>query len=153
MEFIRRLNATEGGYKYRLPTEAEWEYSCRAFNDAARRDQGLRELGCGIDPVLDKSSWYCGNSSSTIHPVAQKQPNAWGLYDMHGNVYEWCQDWYAEYPRGCVRDYAGPSSGFYRVFRGGGWRSSAHYCRAADRGSSSSNDRNYAIGFRLARTP
>jgi formylglycine-generating enzyme required for sulfatase activity len=114
-EFIRRLNAREGGATYHLPTEAEWEYAARAgttsrwsFGDTARQ--------------LGRYGWYEENAGGQTHPVGQLQPNPWGLYDMHGNVWEWVQDWYAEdyYRRGTAVDPAGPSSGSSRVHRGGG---------------------------------
>jgi formylglycine-generating enzyme required for sulfatase activity len=77
--------------------------------------------------------WYDKNSGKTTHPVGQKKPNPWGLYDMHGNVFEWCQDWYGKYPSGSTTDPTGPSSGSYRVGRGGSWRSDSGSCRSADR--------------------
>jgi len=151
-EFIRRLNNKEGVNKYRLPTEAEWEYACRAGSNTAFANGGITETGCGHDPNLDAMGWYCGNSGSKTHPVAQKKPNAWGLYDMHGNVWEWCQDWYGDYPRGHVTDPAGPSSGSLRVNRGGGWSSNAGFCRSAFRDCYSPGFRYGYLGFRLART-
>ncbi len=150
-EFIRRLNEKEGNNKYRLPTEAEWEYACRAGSTTAFSSGGITELKCGYNPNLDAIGWYCGNSGKKSHPVAQKNPNACGLYDMHGNVWEWCQDWYEDYPTGQVTDPKGPSSGESRVFRGASWRDSAGYCRSANRGWSYPDDRLYHLGFRVAR--
>ena len=96
--------------------------------------------------------WYCGNSGKKTHPVAQKKPNAWGLYDMHGNVWEWCQDWYKkDYPSGHVTNPKGPSSDKYRVLRGGGWFDNAGYCRSADRSGNKPDTRNNYMGFRVAR--
>lgn len=152
-EFIVKLNSMEGTNRYRLPTEAEWEYAARAGTQTAFANGGIKEKECGYDPNLDRMGWYCGNSGSTMHPVAQKQPNAWGLYDMHGNVYEWVQDWYGDYPARYVTDPVGPSSGSSRVIRGGSWRSGARECRSADRshGSPAPIISDDLIGFRLAR--
>jgi formylglycine-generating enzyme required for sulfatase activity len=108
-EFIARLNQTNDGYTYRLPTEAEWEYACRAGTTTDYADE------------LQWLAWYLGNSDQRVHPVGHLHPNAWGLYDMHGNVTEYCQDWYdANYYRDSpATDPQGPSSGQQRVFRGG----------------------------------
>lgn len=143
-EFIRRLNQREGGDKYRLPTEAEWEYACRAGRTT--------RFSFGDDESrLGEYAWYDGNSGSRTHPVAQKKPNAWGLYDMHGNVWEWCQDRYGDYPSGSVTDPEGPSSGSYRVIRGGSWVNEPRFVRSANRGRSYPDYRNYNLGFRLLR--
>ncbi|WP_300675293.1 bifunctional serine/threonine-protein kinase/formylglycine-generating enzyme family protein [Desulfoluna sp.] len=142
-KFIRKLNTREGGSHYRLPTEAEWEVGCRAESETPYANgKSLSSLG-----------WYDDNSGNKTHPVAQKTSNAWGLYDMHGNVYEWCQDWKGNYPSGNVTDPVGPSSGSDRVMRGGSWFDRARLCRSADRDSSSPGYRYFSIGFRLARTP
>jgi TonB family protein len=126
------------GYEYTLPTEAQWEYACRA---------GTTEAYAGN---LDSMGWYGQNSGNTTHPVGQKQPNAWGLYDMHGNVCEWCADWYGDYPGGNVTDPPGPSSGSFRVSRGGGWDEGAADCRSAYRGRGGPGVRIVFRGFRLA---
>ncbi len=131
---------------YRLPTEAEWEYACRA-GTTTRFNIG------SSDSDLSRAGWYSGNSSHKTHEVAGKKPNAWGLNDMHGNVWEWCWDWYVkDYPGGSVTDPVAPAGGSTRVFRGGGWYSLAGYCRSAYRsGSSPGNSRDY-LGFRLVRS-
>lgn len=150
-QFIRKLNQREGSGTYRLPTEAEWEYAARAGSDAAFANGGISELKCGFDSNLDAMGWYCGNSNSKTHPVARKQANSWGLYDMHGNVYEWCQDWYGDYPSNSVTNPTGPSGGSYRVRRGGSWDDSAKDCRSAFRYRLSPGNRSYLLGFRLVR--
>lgn len=147
-EFIRRLNQKERTNKYRLPTEAEWEYACRA-GSTTRFHFGES------DSILGDYAWYKNNAwdvgEKYARTVAQKQPNAWGLYNMHGNVWEWCQDWYENYPTGHITDPKGPSSGKSRVFRGGGWFSYAWDCRSAYRDWYSPDFRINYIGFRVAR--
>jgi formylglycine-generating enzyme required for sulfatase activity len=142
--FIRTLNAREGGSKYRLPTEAEWEYAARA---------GATTAYCfGSDArLLDAYAWYAANARGTTHPVGQRQPNAWGLHDMHGNVWEWVQDWYGTYPAAPGRDPQGPATGSHRVRRGGGWHSDAHECSAAYRSIVKAGDCYSTLGFRLLR--
>ena len=144
-EFIKKLNQRDPGKNYRLPTESEWEYACRA-GTTTRFYSGDR------DSDLDRVGLYDGNSGRKTHPVGQKQPNAWGLYDMHGNVWEWCQDRYGNYPSGSVTDPPGPSSGSNRVGRGGGWYYDAGYCRSAFRSFDDPSSRYSALGFRLARS-
>lgn len=152
--FIRKLNQREGVNRYRLPTEAEWEYACRAgtdtpfyFGNCLSTDQANYD---GNYPMPG-----CSKGEYRKRPVrvGSFPPNAWGLYDMHGNVWEWCQDWKGNYPGGYVTDPTGPSSGSYRVFRGGGWYYGAWACRSADRYYISPGDRRSSLGFRLARTP
>jgi formylglycine-generating enzyme required for sulfatase activity len=150
--FIRKLNQLVPGGGFRLPTEAEWEYAARAGSTTAFANGGISELKCGNDANLNAMGWYCGNVKKRTHSVAQKQANRWGLYDMHGNVYEWCQDWYGNYPSGSVTDPTGSSSGFSRVNRGGGWRDDARLCRSADRYGLTPGGRVDALGLRLART-
>lgn len=145
-KFIRKLNQREGGNKYRLPTEAEWEYAARAGSTG-------KFCFSGDNGNLRKYAWYDRNSGGKTHPVAQKQPNAWGLYDMHGNVYEWCQDWYGDYPSASVTNPTGPSGGSYRVVRGGSWDFYARLCRSAYRYSFTPGGRFSNLGFRLLRNP
>ena len=146
--FIRtlntRLNAREGSRKYRLPTEAEWEYAARA---------GATTAYCfGSDArQLEAYAWYAANARGTPHLVGQRQPNAWGLHDMHGNVWEWIQDWYGTYPAEPGRDPQGPASGSHRLRRGGGWHSDAQECSAAYRSTIKAGDRYSTLGFRLLR--
>jgi len=151
-EFIKKLQALKEG-TYRLPTEAEWEYACRAGSPMALANGDLTSLYCELDPALDEIGWYCGNSNRCLQPVAQKRSNAWGLYDMHGNLGEWCQDWYGPYPPEPQTDPSGPPSGPGRVVRGGSWFSSAKNCRAAARSYAPPNLRNLpqVVGFRLVK--
>lgn len=145
MIFCQRLSDRERaagrlpeGYRYTLPTEAQWEYACRA---------GTTGIYAGNIPAM---AWYDANSGGETHPVAQKQPNAWGLYDMEGNVMEWCADWYAGYPGGSVSDPAGPATGQFRVSRGGSWAGTVGSCRSALRFWGSPDASNAATGFRVA---
>jgi len=147
-EFIKRLNAKEGHNRYRLPTEAEWEYAARAGTNTA--------YFFGDDKKeLSGYAWYFGSSDSTSHPVGQKPPNAWGLHDVHGNVFEWTQDWfggryYADSPE---TDPKGPSSGAGRVARGGSWSYNAESARAAYREFIMPHAQGGDVGFRLALSP
>jgi formylglycine-generating enzyme required for sulfatase activity len=135
-----------GGDGYRLPTEAEWEYACRAGT--------TREYSFGDDPgLLHEYGWFRDNSDGRPQPVGAKKSNPWGLYDMHGNVWEWCWDWYAEYSSDEVTDPTGPEEATYRVNRGGCWASGAEYCRSACRGRSGPTSRYQYLGFRLATVP
>ena len=137
---------------YRLPTEAEWEYAARAGTETAYHTGMNTQTGCNDDPNLNLAGWYCGNAANTTHPVGQKQVNAWGLYDMHGNVWEWVQDWYAAYPAGAAVDPVGPSVGGGRLGRGGAWEYNAQYARSSFRGSYSAENKYSSIGFRPARS-
>jgi formylglycine-generating enzyme required for sulfatase activity len=135
--FIRALSALSGTL-FRLPTEAEWEYACRAGTSGS-------EYG-----NLNETAWYDENSKGSTHPVGRKKPNAWGLYDMLGNVWEWCQDWYGRYPGAPQVNPAGPSSGAGRVIRGGCWSALFVHARPVNRGSNDPSDRGDHLGFRLA---
>jgi len=144
--FIATLNAMGEG-SYTLPTEAQWEYASRAGSNKAFANGDISNTT--TDSNLDIMGWYVSNSNSTPHAVAQKQANAWGLFDMHGNIWEWCNDWYGTYPTGSVVDPIGPSSGSYRVMRGGGWNYDAENCRSSERNSGSGLNEN--VGLRLSR--
>ena len=133
-EFCKKC--TQLGLPVQLPTEAQWEYACRAGTTGAYAGS------------LDEMAWYGSNSASKTYPVGTKKPNAWGLYDMHGNVWEWCADWDGSYPSGSVTDPAGPSDGSLRVYRGGSWSSDAGDCRSACRFYCVPGDRDSRLGFR-----
>lgn len=128
---------------YRLPTEAEWEYACRAGTTTPYYTGGSPAVAAG---------WYEDNSEDDTHPVGQKQPNVWGLYDMNGNVSEWCWDWYGDYVTASQTDPTGASSGSYRVGRGGGFIDSDEVLRSAFRGGGEPKTRDISIGFRLVRS-
>ena len=145
------VNWDQSANGYRLPTESEWEYACRAGTTTAFYNGGITAVGCALDPVLDQIGWYCGNSASRTHEVRQKQSNAWGLYDVSGNVYEWCWDWYGNYP-GTVTDPVGPVSGAERIKRGGNWQAIVRGCRSAYRSDSAPGARSRVDGLRAART-
>lgn len=139
---------------YRLPTEAEWEYAARAGTATAFYSGSITEEECGLDRNLDEIGWYCGNADDTTHPVCRKSPNDWGLYDMLGNVWEWCWDWYdgGYYTTSPSRDPLGPSSGQNRVRRGGGWSYGVCSVRSADRDRNAPGGHNNYLGLRLARS-
>ena len=143
--FIKKLNGITGR-TFRLPTEAEWEYAARG----GKKSKGYKYSGSNN---LDEVAWYDGNSEHRTHPVKGKNPNELGLYDMSGNVWEWCQDWYGEYSGDPQTSPQGPSSGTLRVFRGGGWSVNAKICRVLNRGSRIPKDRIFNVGFRLVMCP
>jgi len=140
--FCRKLGSQER-LSYRLPTEAEWEYFCRA---------GSTSQWCFGDDesLLEEYAWYEKNSGHTTHPVGEKKPNGWGLHDMHGNVWEWCSDWYGTYAATALDDPRGPMAGSFRVIRGGSWYYGARYCRSAHRSRGTPGSRYNSLGFRLA---
>ena len=138
--FISKINELSGE-RYRLPTEAEWEYTARA---------GRNYRYSGSD-FLDQVAWNGKNSEGKTHPSGTKKPNAWGFYDLSGNVWEWCQDSYGAYPEGPSSNPISMDTSQRRVLRGGSWGSLAARCRVSFRGNDGSSDRNYAFGFRLAR--
>jgi formylglycine-generating enzyme required for sulfatase activity len=150
-EYCSQLTAQElaagrisTGSVYRLPTEAEWEYACRAWTST--------RFSYGEDPGytnLADYAWYVDDSGGMTHPVGQKLPNLWGLYDVQGNLEEWCQDWYGPYLGGTAVDPQGPATGTLRVLRGGYWEDGASYCRAAARNLHDPNARHFHLGFRV----
>jgi formylglycine-generating enzyme required for sulfatase activity len=139
------------GKKWRLPTEAEWEYAARGAASAGSASAALYAGSSNIDEV----AWYTTNSGSQTHPVGQKKPNALGIYDMSGNVWEWCQDWYGSsyYSSSPANNPQGTGSGTSRVFRGGSWLDVASSCRVANRFSSLPAYRYNSVGFRLVLVP
>lgn len=142
--FLKTLNQRYGETIFALPTEAQWEYACRAGTTTA--------YSFGDDPaLLDDYAWYALNAQSTTHVVAAKRPNPWGLYDMYGNVWEWCQDFWGDYKADGAVDLTGPKNGSYRVLRGGSWDSSARYVRSASRIPNDPGNRSYNVGFRCAQ--
>ncbi|MDO4586197.1 MAG: formylglycine-generating enzyme family protein [Planctomycetia bacterium] len=141
-EFCEKLSQ-QSGFKIQLPTEAQWEYACRAGTTGEYSGTGN----------LDEMGWYYGNSDTKTHPVGEKKPNAWGLFDMHGNVWEWCQDRYEVYSDSAVTDPTGPDSGSNRVVRGGSWYSFAEDCRSANRFYDTPTYRGNRLGLRLVFVP
>ena len=141
---------------YRLPTEAEWEYAARAGTETAFYTGDITNPDCfPLDANLDLAGWYCGNADGRTHPVGQKRANAWGLYDMHGNVFEWVQDMNRDrdsYPAGAAVDPMGTPFGFYRVSRGGAWNFLARGARSAYRARYDPDGRDSYFGFRPARS-
>ncbi|MGO9113782.1 MAG: formylglycine-generating enzyme family protein [Thermoguttaceae bacterium] len=159
LEFCRRLSELPGEKaakrRYALPTEAQWEYACRAGN------MGPPYFSAQANPLpaaaeesfLNEYAWFNANADGQTHRVGQKRPNAWGLYDMHGNVWQWCQDWYDKdyYAKSDTDDPAGPPGGTNRAIRGGAWNSAAWYYRLACRNDAPSGHRAHDVGFRVCQ--
>lgn len=173
-DFLRALNERVRGLEARLPTEAEWERACRAGTTTSTYAGELEILGGNNAPLLHDIAWYGGNSGldfdldngwdssswlekqfehskAGTREVRQKAPNGWGLYDMLGNVWEWCADWHGEYSGGPLIDPRGPDKGSARVVRGGSWFTDAWRVRCAARDAIPPADRGDSVGFRLAR--
>ena len=160
MNFCEKLTAQEraagrlpDGYEYTLPTEAQWEYACRAGTSTALNSGKNLTSSNNACPNMDEVGWYGFNSGYTTCPVGQKKANAWGLYDMHGNVWEWCLGWYGDYPTTSEVDPIGPNTGSNRILRGGSWYSYASDCRSALRFISNPDGCWYGSGFRVALAP
>ena len=140
-EFISKLNALTGK-TFRMPTEAEWEYAARGGS----KSRGYKYSGSN---TLDDVAWYADNSGGETHEVGTKSPNELGLYDMSGNVWEWCSDWHGNYSSSAQTNPKGPDSGTRRAIRGGGWFSFARYCRCSRRGYNDPDERGNGLGLRL----
>jgi formylglycine-generating enzyme required for sulfatase activity len=142
----REAGRLPSGYEYRLPTEAEWEYACQAGS--------TNRFSFGDDASMAESfAWTAENSEATTHPVGLKRPNAWGLYDMHGNVCEWCLDWFEPYPAAPLTDPVGPASSKYKLFKGGGWNQDAKFASSASRFMMQISSGIHFVGFRVVLGP
>ena len=142
----RESGRLPAGYEYRLPSEAEWEYACRAGST------NLFSFGDDAS-IADQFAWTAGNSEATTHPVGLKRPNSWGIYDMHGNVWEWCSDWFEPYPAAPLTDPVGPASSKYKLFKGGGWNQEVQFARASSRFMMSPSNGIHFVGFRVVLGP
>lgn len=139
----RAAGRLPSGFEYRLPTEAEWEYACQAGS--------TNRFSFGDDASsADPYAWTAENSEATTHPVGLKRPNAWGLYDMHGNVCEWCLDWFEPYPAAALTDPVGPASSKYKLFKGGGWNQDAKFAGSSSRFMMQISNGIHFVGFRVA---
>jgi formylglycine-generating enzyme required for sulfatase activity len=149
--------ASTGGFMsvtgLRLPTEAEWEYAYRAATTTAFHSYPAQPTGFNDDTLLDNIAWYSNNSGSQTHSVGGKFANGLGLHDMAGNVWEWCQDWYGPYSSASVTNPTGPTTGTFRLLRGGNWLDDSGLCRASQRSYLTPGLINVFIGFRVVRTP
>ncbi len=144
--FLDKLNGKVGGGKFQLPTEAQWEYACRA---------GSKTRYCfGDDETRSGDyAWYDKNSGDKTHPIGERKPNAWGLYDMYGNVCEWCQDWYGDYKESPAADPTGPATGSSRVIRGGSWNGPTRLSRSPRRIRRGPVDRYGYLGLCVSLVP
>lgn len=142
LDFIEKLNELTGE-NFKMPTEAQWEYAARG----GKKSKGT--LYSGSDSIADVA-WYKDNSQETTHPVKQKLPNELGLYDMSGNVWEWCSDWYGDYPADACKNPVGPQEGRNRVVRGGSWLVEPAICRPSDRSFGTPKGGGCVVGLRLA---
>lgn len=143
-EFLGKLNEKEETNKYRLPFESEWECACRAGSKT-------RFYFGEDDAALEEYAWYNNNSRLKPHPVGEKKPNAWGLYDMLGNVWEWCLDWRGEYASGSETDPSGPEEGSFKIVRGGAWYFYPDSCRSACRNYYVPGRNEFYVGFRIVK--
>jgi formylglycine-generating enzyme required for sulfatase activity len=151
--FIEKVNNNApAGERFHLPTEAQWEYACRAGTQTSLNSGKEVTMVKGNCRNLNEVAWYQANSERKSHPVGKKKPNAWGLHDMHGNVWEWCKDWNGTYPTGAVTDPQGADSGSLRVFRGSCWGSHGGNCRVAYRIKGYPANCDGSSGFRLVRS-
>ena len=152
--------SAKSGRHFRLPTEAEWEYACRAGSSTPfNTGENITTSQANYNGNYPYNKYPKGDARQNTVPVDSFAPNAWGLYNMHGNVFEWCSDWYSGMyydeckAKGMVTDPAGPAMGSYRVIRGGSWLNNAVYCRSADRRFSSPHNKLSLLGFRLVLMP
>ncbi|HUU23826.1 MAG TPA: formylglycine-generating enzyme family protein [Phycisphaerae bacterium] len=144
-EFCKKLSAATGR-KARIPTEAEWEYACRAGTTT------LWTFGSDVKD-LDAYAWHSGNAGGASHPVAGKKPNPWGLYDMYGNVCEWCFDYHGSYAKVPKVDPTGPAEGNHRILRGGSWANPPEFCRSPNRAGAGPESKRKSLGFRVVVEP